>query len=94
MSSMLKLSFAVPAILALCTAMSAAHASLPKSGSSIATSKIDRTEQPALQQFARCMPGQYYQEAWIQEHWAFIPNVGYRVVDITYHDGGCAGPWR
>jgi hypothetical protein len=90
MSDMLRLSFAVPVIFALCSAITTAHASLPKSDGSVAMPKIERAERPALQQFARCMPGQEYRSAWIEEHWAQIPNVGWRVIDITYHGSGCA----
>ncbi len=95
MSNALRLSLVVPLAVALCGAAPTAYASLPKADTAETKTKIERAAQPPLQQFARCAPGQEYQSAWIEEHWAYIPNVGYRVVDLTYHSAGCGSSnWR
>jgi len=89
MLSALRLSLVVPLAAALCAAAPTAYASLPKSGISTTAEKAQRAEQPSLQKLALCLPSQEYQTAWIEEHWAYFPNVGYRVVDVTYHSAGC-----
>lgn len=39
--------------------------------------------------FTPCRENQYYRDAYIEEVWGVIPNIGPRVVNVIYHNATC-----